>query len=84
MNKDELFRINTMYCANYFNTVTSKASDKTFKQAWEIVENERIEIGLPERYTSYDSFRKAFHFHTNKMLSNHKQKRNGQINDRSK
>ena len=75
MNKDELFRINTMYCHKYFDTVIDLASDKTFKAAWITIEKERIEIGLPERYTTYNSFRKAFHLHTNKVLLNAKTKK---------
>lgn len=82
MNKDELFRINTMYCEDYFKTLVGLASDRTFKAAWETIETERMEIGLPERYTTYNSFRKAFHLHTNSMLLRSKQKRTGQMNDR--
>ena len=75
MNKDELFRINTLYCEKYFDTVIDLAIDRTFKAAWEQIEIERIEIGLPERYTTYNSFRKAFHLHTNKVLLRSKQRR---------
>ena len=80
MNKDELFRINTMYCDKYFDTVIDLASDCTFKAAWERIETERIEIGLPERYTTYNSFRKAFHVHTNKVLLHAKTKK-GRLNE---
>jgi hypothetical protein len=83
MNKEELFRINTMYCEKYFDTLLELASDRTYKSAWETIEYQRAEIGLPERYSSYNSFRKAFHFHSNKVLSMAKQK-TGQMNDRSK
>ena len=75
MNKDELFRINTQYNYKYFDTVIDLASDRTFKAAWETIEIERIEIGLPERYTTYNSFRHAFHVHTNKVLLFSKTKR---------
>jgi hypothetical protein len=74
MNKDELFRINTMYCEKYFDTLIELASDRTYKSAWETIEYERSEIGLPERYSSYNSFRKAFHLHTNNVLLKAKQK----------
>lgn len=75
MNKEELYRINTMYEENYFNTLVGLATDKTFKAAWEQIETERIEIGLRERYTTYNSFRKAFHLHTNNVLLRSKQRR---------
>jgi hypothetical protein len=75
MNKDELFRINTMYCEDYFKTLVGLVSDRTFKAAWQTIEIERIEIGLPERYTTYNSFRKAFHLHTNKVLLHAKTKK---------
>lgn len=75
MNKDELFRINTMYCDKYFDTLIGLATNKTFKAAWEQIEIERIQIGLPERYTTYNSFRKAFHLHTNNVLLRSKQRR---------
>ena len=80
MNKDELFRVNTMYCEDYFKTLVSLACDMSFKAAWEQIETERIEIGLPERYTTYNSFRKAFHLHTNNVLLRSKQKK-GRLNE---
>ena len=75
MDKEELYRINTMYCDKYFDTLIELASDRTFKAAWQMIENERIDIGLPERYTTYNSFRKAFHLHTNNKLLRAKQKK---------
>lgn len=74
MNKEELFRINTMYEENYFKTLLDLATDRSFKQAWETIETERIEIGLRERYTTYNSFRQAFHIHTNNVLLRTKKK----------
>lgn len=69
MDKEELYRINTMYNADYFNTILDIASSGTFKQAWEQIEETREEIGLPGRYTSYASFRKAFHLYSQKRIN---------------
>lgn len=75
MNKDELFRINTKYCEHYFKTVINYAFDQPYKKAWERVEMERIDIGLGERYTTYNSFRQAFHKHTHQNFTQNKKER---------
>jgi len=75
MDKEELYRINTKYCERYFDTVRELATDRTFKKAWITIESERSEIGLPERYQSYTSFRKAFMHNTHETFNQAKKKR---------
>lgn len=51
----------------YFLRVYAKLPELgTLRASWEAVEQERTELGLPERYSSYESFRagKSYHHST--------------------
>lgn len=80
MDINELFRVNTMYEENYFATVLEYSRDLTYKDSWNRIEGERIDIGLRERYTTYNSFRQAFYQYTHKTYN----KKDRPKTDRSK
>lgn len=40
----------------------------TYKAAWEALEEERAGFGLPEKYTSYESFRVGKTLHINSLI----------------
>lgn len=48
----------------YFQRVYEILPDAgTLRAAWEATEAERAEVGLPERYSSYESFRRGKNYH---------------------
>ena len=40
----------------------------TLRASWEATEREREELGLPERYTSYESFRRGKSYHHERRI----------------
>ena len=44
------------------------AQKPTYRDAWEAVEAERESVGLPERYSSYESFRVQKAYHINRLI----------------
>lgn len=44
------------------------AENPTYRQAWESLEHEREEFGMPERYSSYESFKRGKSYHLHKHV----------------
>lgn len=44
------------------------AETRTYREAWECLEDEREDFGLPERYSSYESFRRGKSYHLNNLV----------------
>lgn len=65
--------LQTMTIEGYFRRFYEILPDfRTNKETWEALEADRIEAGLPERYSSYESFRsaKCYHLHAGLMRVN--------------
>lgn len=54
------------YFSRFYELV--QASALSHVQAWEAIEGERAAVGLPEGYTSYQSFARSKHYHKPKIF----------------
>lgn len=53
----------------YFERFFELCGEKpTYREAWEALEDERHDFGLPERFTSYESFRAGKTQHYNRLV----------------
>lgn len=56
----------------YFEAVVELSQDQDIsqKKAWQIIETQRVELGLREKYTSFESFRVCKYLFYKKLREN--------------
>lgn len=68
--RQEIERLDTP--SSYFSAISelAQSEDISQKKAWEIIESQRVELGLREKYTSFESFRVCKYLFYKKLNQN--------------